>query len=314
MGSDSLENEWIPDPPLAREIAATAIRSRFPQVDASDVHHLGSGGQYDVYLTSDGWAFRFPRWNWSGTLFDAEANVHRFVAEQLPSQIRVPRVELLAPPTPPFPRPFAGHRYIAGTALDVMDEELMPTIQREIAILLAALHSTPAPLVGAAGIHELEMDSGRREWLEHYSTVASQLRGIDPVVDGAIEWVGTQPTAPPPAGPLQLVHGDLGPEHVLANPATGFLTGVIDWTDTHLGDAARDFVFLVTWRGWTFAEEVLRLYSRAVDREFRTRLRFMSQLLSVVWLASAHEHGADLAKHIRAVHNAFSSHEASSPR
>ena len=78
-----------------------------------------------------------------------------------------------------------------------------------------------------------------------------------------------------------------------------------------LSDAARDFVFLVTWRGWRFAEDVLRVYPRAVDKEFRARLRYMAQLLSVIWLAFAHEQGADLAKHIQAVHNAFAPDDAS---
>ena len=145
---------------------------------------------------------------------------------------------------------------------------------------------------------------------EHGIAVAAQLRGMDALVDQAVDWLSATPLTPPSAGPLQLIHGDLSPEHVLVDPTTGFVVGVIDWTDTMLSDAARDFVFLVTWQGWRFAEDVLRLYPRAVDREFRARLRYMAQLLSVIWLAFAHEQGADLAKHVRGVRNAFAPHDA----
>ena len=294
---------------MSPERAAALIGSSFPSVDTAAVRHLGSGSQFDAFLAADDWVFRFPRWDWCGDLFEPEARVHRFVGEILPSQLRLPRVELLAPPTPSFPRPFAGHRYIPGVGIDEIGEELLPTLQREIATFLTALHSTPAPMVGAAGIQEFTMDDGRRGWLEHYSSVAIRLRGLDSVVDEAVAWLATNPAPPRFNGPLHLVHMSLEPEHLLVDPATGFLNGVIDWTDTHLGDATRDFVFLVTWQGWHFTEGVLRLYPQAVDREFRARLRYSAQLLSLMALAIGHEQGGDVARHVRGVHNAFATND-----
>jgi aminoglycoside phosphotransferase (APT) family kinase protein len=305
-------SQWVPDRPLAPEAAAALIRSSFPAVDSASLRYLGSGWLYDVFLTADDWAFRFPRWQRSAELFQSEARAHQFIAQILPTQIRVPRVELLAGPTPNFPYPIAGHRFIPGIAADAVERELLPVLAREIAMFLIALHSTPVPLAGAAGIHEMDMnDPGRREWLEHGIAVAAELKGLDSAVDHALAWLSTRPSIPQLGGPLQLIHGGLEPQHLLVDPATGFLVGVIDWTDTMLGDAARDFVFLVTWRGWRFAEEVLHLYPRAVDREFRARLRYMAQLLSVIGLAFAHEQGADLAKHVQAVRRAFAPDDAS---
>lgn len=300
---------WIPERPMTSEAAATLIAKCFPSVDTTGIKYLGSGSQFDAFLTSDGWVFRFPRWDWCGLLFEPEARAHRLVATILPSQIRLPVVELLASPSPAFSNAFAGHRYIPGVGADEVAEELLPTLAREIAIFLGALHSTPVPVAGAAGIHEFVMDEDRRARLEHGTAVAMTLRGRDPVLDDALSWLSKTPTAPPFGGPLQLVHGGLEPQHLLVDPATGFLNGIIEWTHTHLGDAARDFVFLVTWRGWHFADDVLRLYTRAVDREFRTRLRYLAQLLSLIELAFAHEQGADVTKHVRAVHNAFAPSE-----
>jgi aminoglycoside phosphotransferase (APT) family kinase protein len=294
-----------PAPLLTREKAGILIKRSFPNVDATELRYLGSGATYDVFQTTDDWAFRFPRVNWSGDLFETEAAIHKFVAEIIPAQIRIPRVELLAPPSAQFPYPIAGHRFIPGIAADQVDEKLVPTLAREIALMLNALHSTPTPLAGAAGIHELVMDEGRRAWFENGAKHATKLRGVDPVLDRALDWLKTALPAPHVDAPLHPVHGDLDPQHVLVNPATGFIQGVIDWTETHLGDAATDFVFLVTWKGWHFAEEVLHLYPRAIDKEFRSRLRYMAQLLSLMWLGHAHAEGRDVARQIREVHNAF---------
>jgi aminoglycoside phosphotransferase (APT) family kinase protein len=298
--------ELLPVPSLImREKAATVIDALFPDVDAAELRYLGSGTLYDVFLTIDGWAFRFPRWNWSGDLFEGEATVHKFVAQRIPPRIRIPRVELLAAPSAQFPYPIAGHRYIGGVAADELDENRLPTFAREVATLLNALHSTPTPLVRAAGIHEFIMDEGRHEWLENGVNVVLKLRGLDPVLDRALDWLKTAVLTPRFDAPWHLIHGGLESRHLLVDPLTGFLQGVIDWTDTHLGDAARDFVFLVTWKGWRFAEEVLHLYPRPIDREFRARLRFMAQLLSLMEVAYAYADHQDLARYVREVHNAF---------
>src|SRR5439155_20814428 len=46
--------------------------------------------------------------------------------------------------------------------------------------------------------------------------------------------------APPDPGTLVFSHNDLGIEHVLVDPATFTVTGVIDWTDAALVDPAYD--------------------------------------------------------------------------
>ncbi|HKW09313.1 MAG TPA: phosphotransferase, partial [Gemmatimonadaceae bacterium] len=225
--------------------------------------------------------------------------------QRIPSPVRLPLVELLAPPSAQFPYPIAGHRYIPGVGAEELDEKLLPTLAREIAAFLNALHSTPTPLARAAGMHEFQMDDGRHPWAENGVNLVMKLRGLDPVLDRALDWLKIEAWTQHFDAPWHPIHGGLESRHVLVDPSTGSIQGVIDWTDSHLGDAARDFVFLVTWRGWQFAEEVLRLYPRAIDREFRARLRHMAQWLSLVELGYAHGENRDVPTYIRWVHNAF---------
>jgi len=305
--SSEPEANYVAPPPLALETVADAIGSSFPDVDTVAIRHIGSGSLFDAFLTTDGWVFRFPRWDWCESLFEPEANIHRFVANVLPARIGLPRVQLLGQPTARFPYRFAGHRYIPGVAADDVHEALVPTLTREIATFLGTLHSTPAAEAEKAGFREITVnEAGRREWFVHYVRVSARLRGIDSIIDHAVDWLSTiSPDARPFQYPRQLIHCGLSPDHILVDPATGIISGVIDWTDGSVGDAAGDFIFLVTWRGWRFAEEVLRLYPRTVDDGFRTRLRYYARWLSVMWLAYAYEQGNDLTKDIAGVHHAF---------
>jgi aminoglycoside phosphotransferase (APT) family kinase protein len=105
--------------------------------------------------------------------------------------------------------------------------------------------------------------------------------------------------------PRRFIHHDLWPEHLVVDPATGQLVGILDWTDTLLGDAAGDFVTLAAFGGWGFLEQVLENYPHEVDEGFRQRLRFMAQFLSVMWLGEAQRLGRDIERHIAWVRNAF---------
>ena len=300
---------WEPDRPLTDDGAAAAIRACFPSVDSRAVRRLGSGWEFDVYTTVDGWVFRFPRRAHCADLFEPESRVHHLVSLVLPPRIAIPHVELMGQPAAGFPYRFAGHRYIAGVPADAVASELLPVLARDIGAALGAIHSIPEEWARAAGVVEMDLDDvGRKDWLERGLDVAAELRGLDPVVDHALDWV-SQVSLPIGRfdGPPRLIHQDLSPEHFLADATTGHLTGILDWTDAILGDAARDFVVLVTWQGWEFAEQVIRHYPHPVNREFRERLGFMARLLSVLWLADAHEQRADVRKHVRWVHNAFAS-------
>jgi aminoglycoside phosphotransferase (APT) family kinase protein len=304
---------WEADRLLTREMAQAFITACFPAIDSAELRHLGSGWEFDAFLTTDGWVFRFPRRSECANLFESEARVHRLVAAALPAHVSVPHVELIGPPMEGFPYQFAGHRFIPGVRADAIGENFVPTLARQIATVLGALHAVPEARARAAGIPEIDVDEeGRREWLERGLAASSRLQGLDPVVDRALTWLSHARLPLKPADcPQRLVHDDLSPEHVLANATTGVVSGILDWTDAVLGDAARDFVFLATWRGWRFVEQVLSDYSRTVDREFRTRIRSMAQLLSLVWLGFAYEEGGDLTNHIHLVRNAFASVGAS---
>ena len=300
------------DPPLSPETASAAIHACFPSVRTDGLTHLGSGWDFDAFLTGDGWVFRFPRRAECAVTLDTEQRLHDIVAAVLPPSVAIPNVELAGQPTATFPNRYAGHRFIPRVPADMVAPSILQVTARSIGNALGAIHGVPESQARAAGIREAPAnDPERQRWLDDRITASGSLRGMDSVLDDAVSWlrdnIHRQPTAFP--GPPRLTHDDLAPEHLLVDPETGDLVGILDWSDAVLGDPARDFAPLVGWHGWWFLEAALRSYLHRVDHGFRERLRFMARALSAVWLAEALEWTPDavddIARHVRWVHNVF---------
>ncbi|MEU1534512.1 phosphotransferase family protein [Streptomyces fagopyri] len=108
--------------------------------------------------------------------------------------------------------------------------------------LLAALHAVPVDRL--AGLVDVDHEPPA-EWLheatENYVTAAGRIpaahrRPVEAFLDAAPPHGGCTPA---------FSHNDLGIEHVLVDPATWTVTGVIDWSDAAVVDPAHDFGLLL---------------------------------------------------------------------
>jgi aminoglycoside 2''-phosphotransferase len=113
----------------------------------------------------------------------------------------------------------------------------------ELTAVLDAIHRFPAERARAAGV-TFELCKGgyhaAQERLEHelagmldpadLATIARQRRAFE----------DTQRASPAPV----LLHADIKPEHLLHDPSTGALTGLLDWGDASLGYADFDLAII----------------------------------------------------------------------
>lgn len=298
---------WGTDRPLTLETARRVVAAAVPSADADSLRPLGSGWEFDAFVTSDGWVFRFPRRADAEARFEREGPILELARSVLPESVAVPEVRVLGSPIEAFPYRVAVHRFLGGVSADEVEDAHRPALARTIGEALGAIHSTPVSAARAAGLDELDRaEAGRIAWFEGGSEGLKALRGRDATLDEAIEWVEhlDDPLRKLDA-PLRSIHHDLSPEHLLADPGTGRLCGILDWTDAILGDPARDFVSLVTFGGWGFVDQILAHYTHPVDAGFRDRLRFMARLLPLMWLGHAKLRGEDTERHVRWVRNAF---------
>jgi aminoglycoside 2''-phosphotransferase len=87
-----------------------------------------------------------------------------------------------------------------------------------------------------------------------------------------------------------LIHGDLAPYHMLHDPATGRLTGVLDFGVAGVGDPAVDLACLISTWGETFTTDLVRTWPWSQDLLDRARL--IAVALPLDWATIALESDA----------------------
>jgi aminoglycoside phosphotransferase (APT) family kinase protein len=201
-----------------------------PYVAVESVHPLGDGLDNVAYEVNGDLIVRCARQP-DPAQVDREARLLTTVAEASP--IPVPR--------PVFTVPEAGclaYAKLPGRPLVDLPrssyERHAPAIAARLADFLAALHAMPiGPDLVAPDIQPLTQ--WRDEAAELYASLKDEVAPHRDAIEAFF-------AAPPPPEPDAIVfsHNDLGIEHVLVDPATWHLTGVIDWTDAALVDPAYD--------------------------------------------------------------------------
>src|SRR4051794_19295109 len=124
----------------------------------------------------------------------------------------------------------AAERYAHGEA-----------VAATIGGMLAAIHAPPPDrLTGLVGVDDLPLGQWLREAAALYPTVVDRVPAeFRPPIE---EFLASAP--PDDDHPLVFSHNDLGIEHILTDPGTPAVTGVIDWGDAAIADPAYDFGLL----------------------------------------------------------------------
>lgn len=112
---------------------------------------------------------------------------------------------------------------------------------------LAALHAVPLARVVHAALPPATTAGGRAAFAAFAARSRADVRGtLGAAAEGRLvarleEAQSDDLFAFTPV----LLHADLSPDHILVDPSTGALTGVIDWGDMATGDPALDFAGLL---------------------------------------------------------------------
>lgn len=245
------------------EIASyvAAIRRCFPDLAVESARPTQQGWDSAVIEVNETWIFRFPLRPEVVAAHRREIALLPELAAMLPAA--VPDFERLWPGGAAYAEPFMGYRKIDGVPLRrPIRRQWRAALAAGLAAFLAALHRFPtdraAALTGLA--------DGAGAWRAEYATVYGMMRErVIPLLDPAPRAAATalfeghlgddRNFAFRPA----VIHHDLGPEHILVEPASGRLAGVIDWSDVVIGDPAIDLAALLHLDA-DFAADVMERY------------------------------------------------------
>jgi aminoglycoside 2''-phosphotransferase len=154
-------------------------------------------------------------------------------------------------------------------------------LARQVGAFLSELHGselTPdLPVTGAPVTHDAQVVRWREVEREVYPLLMAHQRRYADSVRALLDdpsWFSFEP---------RLIHGDLGPYHLLVNPTGQELLGVIDFGTAGVGDPANDISCLLLNYGETFVREMAETYSPTEN--LLRRARFLARTLELEWAA-----------------------------
>ncbi|MFC7326484.1 phosphotransferase family protein [Marinactinospora rubrisoli] len=220
--------------------------------DATPALELPGGWDSTATLVDGRWIERRPRRAEVGERLRMETRLMPWLAARLPLRVPEPQVVRAEPlvvrhalvPGEPTERPTAAHA-------------------RELAAFLRALHATDAAAAVGHGLPD-----ARATVLDRLETADRFRASVLPLLPADRRQVARALLGAIPLCPTDtVVHGDLGPEHLLSD--SGGLTGVIDFSDAHVGDPAIDLAWALFGTPTEFAAEFAARYG--VTTELRDR-------------------------------------------
>jgi aminoglycoside 2''-phosphotransferase len=260
--------------------AAKLLAGQLPDADASSIEPFGSGDFCLAFRLRDQ-VFRVARHAEAAEALRRESCILSKIAPLLP--LPVPRPAYHAPHGCP---PFTVHKEITGEFLTRETWEGMPAPARQrvasdLANFLRSLHALPIQIglgCGLAQIEAAEMARRLREETAHtihrYLEHETQRR-----LDQTLKRWSFQPAARRPA----LLHCDIGPGHLLYDPSTLQLIGLIDFGDIVIGDPARDFIYIYEDFGPRLLREVLTRYAGKDASKMMPVIRKWYLLEAISW-------------------------------
>jgi len=237
-------------------------------VDAANVVRIDDGWDSIAFDVDDAWIVRVPRRPEVREELLLEAALLPRLAPQLP--VPVPAIRVLSR----SPEVAVAHPKLHGAPLSSrVAERLAP----ELGAFLAALHRSDAHVeAGFPRVTAAEWIDSLRAFVDRCDAV---LRLLESDERRRAEEMFARQLGAPPDYAIGLVHGDLGPEHILCSDEG--VSGVIDWTDARVGDPALDFAWLLHALGTAFGDALLEAYVYAggsVDPLFRDRALYFHRL------------------------------------
>ena len=240
--------------------AAPILARHLPSAPHASLTPFGSG-DFTLAFKQGDQVIRVARHVEAANALRRESCVLVRIGSRLP--LPVPRPMYYALPDCP---PFTVHSEIVGETLTREGWENLPTSARDkaaadLATFLMALHSLPVETGLACGLEKLNGTEFSRSLRGKIANTINDL--LDDQTQTRLaellnSWSLTSSSEPQPS---VLLHCDIGPGHVLYDPQTGHLTGVIDFGDLVIGDPARDFIYVYEDYGTMILEEVLARYA-----------------------------------------------------
>ena len=252
------------------------IENCFPNLNVDSICLLGEGKDNVVVSVNDDLVFRFPKGEESASMIELEAAVLPELQKRLDVPIPSPKFVGTDPSTGLI---FAGYRWIRGVALEPevlfdLDPQVQTSLTEQIARFLRQLHSYSVEEATKLGlrVNDFKVDyTGDLQRIRELLLPRLERRERECVERLYVEYLEDpgnfdyEPT---------VIHADLSPNHILYDPATQVITGIIDFGDMVIGDPDYELTYLYERYGERFLQGYLAFNPHPSPDRLLRKLRF----------------------------------------
>lgn len=263
------------------------IRSLYPNLSLDHLDFNRDGMVNDVVIVNREIVCRFAKNDWGKQALFREARVLEVVQNY--TELQVPHFEHLEDG-------FVSYRFLSGEPLSRnvllrLDQASQARIICQLARFHQQLHNIPNQVVVDAGISCSDAQHSREEWLQLYERVQETLfpylwrhqqtwihELFAPIVTGELDLGYTS----------VLVNGDLSVYHILFDPDSESISGLIDFGSTGLGDPACDISVQLSNYGESLVQQMASDYPSlpaVIDRA-----RFIAGTAELQWALAGVKH------------------------
>lgn len=275
---------------ISNDTVLKIVRKTFPDISDEKIQIFDDGWDYIVIVVNNELTFRFPRReNYARTL-PIEVSFLNLFADKSP--IRVPK--LIYQKDKKSGISYVTYDFIPGVQFtksisETFSKEELLTIAQQLGSFLTVVHSFPIEEAKQLGIKQIDSFGS---WKKRLTKIKKE---VFPYIDGnEQQWIITmfenflETIAKVPIKSV-FIHSDIMPEHIIIDPKTHTLSGIIDFGDIEIADPAYDFTFLARY-GQDFLNESYKSYALPRGQTFKERRQFYEDSSAVTNL----EHSLEL--------------------
>lgn len=257
------------------------IAGIYPNINNEQVRMFDDGWDYVVFVLDGQKAFRFPRRPDYAKKLPVEVSFLDYFRNLSP--VTIPNLTFHTDKITGLP--YVTYDFISGIQFtknvsNTFSKEELRQIARQIGGLLDKLHSFPIDRAKKLDVKQVESLKTWRNKLEKIKqTVFPYIARTEQnwsilIFENFFKTVQANPM------PLAVIHSDIMPEHIIVNPGTHALSGIIDFGDVEIGDPAYDFAFIAKY-GKDFLNWAYETYNRPKDLGFEIRRQFYLDRLAL---------------------------------
>lgn len=256
------------------------IRQAFPNVDLTNAV-VNTDGLVNIIVIAGGQVYRFARDEFAVGALQREKAILDLVRKHV--SMPAPIFEQIAEDFVHYPF-MAGEPFMRNDLLRLAEPE-QDRIAEQMAVFLQQLHAVPSAELAAADVQPSGGRQTQAEWLELYEAIQRELyplmyrvtrtwvdQHFAPLLKDA-DWLKFEPV---------LIHDDLAQYHILYEPSSRHINGIIDFGTAGRGDPARDYGILINVYGESFVRRMGKYDSRVVA--LIDRARFYAGTFELQWV------------------------------